>query len=66
VPVIETLDGMGATYLQTDETSPRDAVVLYVPVPRGGADPVLDELYDAGLPEDAYALSFARLSRSST
>lgn len=57
VPVTETLDEMGATYLQTDETSARDATVLYVPVPRGGAPPVLDRLYDAGLPEDAYALA---------
>ena len=30
--------------------------VLYVPTPRGGAQPILDRLYDAGLPEDAYAV----------
>ena len=56
VPVTDRLDEMGATYLQTDETSPRDATVLYVPVPRGGAEPVLDELYDVGLPEESYAV----------
>jgi len=57
VPVTEALDEMGATYLQTDETSARDVTLLYVPVPRGGAEPVLERLYDAGLPEDAYALA---------
>jgi uncharacterized hydrophobic protein (TIGR00271 family) len=56
VPVTDRLDEMGATYLQTDETSPRDATVLYVPVPRGGAEPVLDKLYDIGLPEESYAV----------
>ena len=56
VPVTDRLDEMGATYLQTDETSPRDATVLYVPVPRGGAEPVLDKLYDVGLPEESYAV----------
>jgi hypothetical protein len=54
--VTDALDGMGATYLQTDETSARDGTVLYVPVPQGGAQPVLDGLYDAGLPEDSYAV----------
>jgi hypothetical protein len=56
VPVTGALDDMGATHLQTDETSARDATVLYVPTPRGGAQPILDRLYDAGLPEDAYAV----------
>ena len=30
--------------------------MLYVPVPRGGAEPVLHELYDIGLPEESYAV----------
>ncbi|PSP73955.1 TIGR00341 family protein [Halobacteriales archaeon QS_3_64_16] len=47
---------MGATRLQTDETPPRDATVLYVPVPQGGAEPVLDELYDIGLSKESHAV----------
>ena len=52
----DRLDETGATRLQTDETPPRDATVLYVPVPQGGAEPVLDELYDIGLSKESHAV----------
>lgn len=51
VTATDTLDEMGATFLQTEETSERNGTVLYVPVPQGGAQPVLDRLHDAGLDE---------------
>jgi uncharacterized hydrophobic protein (TIGR00271 family) len=55
VTVTDTLDEMGATALQTEETSARNGSVLYVPVPQGGAQPVLDQLHEAGL-EETYAV----------
>ncbi|RJT06106.1 DUF389 domain-containing protein [Halococcus sp. IIIV-5B] len=43
-------------YHLTEEVSGRGAVMLDVPVPGGGVEPVLDLLYDAGLPEDAHTV----------
>lgn len=43
-------------YLVSEEASGRDAVIVEIPVPGGGVDPILELLYDAGLDEDAYTL----------
>ncbi|EMA42432.1 DUF389 domain-containing protein [Halococcus saccharolyticus] len=43
-------------YLVSEEASGRDAVIVEIPVPGGGVDPILELLYDAGLDENAYTV----------
>ena len=55
--VMDALDRKDVDYVLTDETSSREFVaVVYVPLPTNAVEPVLAELRDAGLDEDAYTV----------
>lgn len=55
--ILETLDDREIDYVLTDEQSNRDyAGVVYFPLPAPAVEPVLDELQDAGIDEDAYTV----------
>ena len=54
--VTTALSDADIDYLVAEEASGRDAVIVEIPVPGGGVDPILDLLYDAGLDEDAYTV----------
>jgi uncharacterized hydrophobic protein (TIGR00271 family) len=49
----QTLDEMAIECLFTDADGTRDGAVAYVPVPTGAVDAVLEQLYEAGLDDDA-------------
>ena len=55
--ILETLDDRGIDYVLTDENSNRDyTAVVYFPLPDSAVEPVLDEIQDAGVGEDAYTV----------
>ncbi|TYL38320.1 TIGR00341 family protein [Natronococcus pandeyae] len=55
--ILETLDDREIDYVVTDEDGNRDyAAVAYFPLPSPAVEPVLDELQDAGVDEDAYTV----------
>ncbi|WP_135806140.1 TIGR00341 family protein [Halorussus marinus] len=55
--VIEVLDDEGVDYMLTDETSGREYTdIAYFPLPTKAVQPILDELRDAGLGDDAHAV----------
>ncbi len=55
--VLETLDERKIDYVVTDENSTREyTAVVYFPLPDAAVEPVLDELQDAGIDEDAYTV----------
>ncbi|WP_049928048.1 TIGR00341 family protein [Halopiger goleimassiliensis] len=55
--VLETLDERGIDYVVTDEDSNREyTAVVYFPLPSPAVEPVLDELGDVGVDEDAYTV----------
>lgn len=49
--VREALDKADLEYLFADETGGREGFIAQIPVPDGAVDPVLELMYDAGLPE---------------
>ncbi|ARS91692.1 TIGR00341 family protein [Natrarchaeobaculum aegyptiacum] len=55
--VLETLDARGIDYVVTDEHSRREyTAVVYFPLPTPAVEPVLDELQETGIDEDAYTV----------
>jgi uncharacterized hydrophobic protein (TIGR00341 family) len=55
--ILETLDDREIDYVVTDEESNRDyTAVVYFPLPAPAVEPVLDELQEAGVGEDAYTV----------
>jgi uncharacterized hydrophobic protein (TIGR00271 family) len=54
--VRERLDAEGVEYLIADESGGRQGFIAYIPVPSGAVDPVLELLYDAGLPESSLTI----------
>ncbi len=55
--ILEALDDREIDYVLTDENSNREyAGVVYFPLPAPAVEPVLDELQDAGVNEDAYTV----------
>ncbi|WP_254766588.1 TIGR00341 family protein [Salinilacihabitans rarus] len=55
--ILETLDERGIDYVVTDEDSGREyTAVVYFPLPSSAVEPVLDELQEAGVEEDAYTV----------
>ncbi len=55
--ILETLDERKIDYVLTDESSRREYMaVVYFPLPDAAVEPVLDELQDAGIDEDAYTV----------
>ncbi|NKE35486.1 TIGR00341 family protein [Natronococcus sp. JC468] len=55
--ILEALEDHGVDYVVTDEESDRKyAAVVYFPLPDPAVEPVLDELQDAGVGEDAYTV----------
>ncbi|MDQ2051156.1 TIGR00341 family protein [Natronolimnohabitans sp. A-GB9] len=55
--IIETLEERKIDYVVTDESGDRDyTAVVYFPLPSPAVEPVLDELQDAGVDEDAYTV----------
>jgi len=55
--VIEVLDDEGVDYMLTDETSGREYTdIAYFPLPTNAVQPILDELRDAGLGDNAHAV----------
>ncbi|ELY65306.1 TIGR00341 family protein [Natronococcus jeotgali] len=55
--ILEALEDRGVDYVVTDEESDRKyAAVVYFPLPDPAVEPVLDELQDAGVGEDAYTV----------
>ncbi|MFC4439610.1 MULTISPECIES: TIGR00341 family protein [Natrialbaceae] len=55
--ILETLDDREIDYVVTDEASSRDyTAVVYFPLPSPAVEPVLDELQEAGVDEDAYTV----------
>ncbi|WP_436346083.1 TIGR00341 family protein [Natronorubrum sp. FCH18a] len=55
--IIQTLEERGIDYVLTDENSSRDyTAVAYFPLPDPAVEPVLDELQDAGVDDDAYTV----------
>jgi uncharacterized hydrophobic protein (TIGR00341 family) len=55
--VLNALDDEGVDYVVTDETSGRDiSGIVHIPLPSNAVEPVLDQLRDAGLDEDAYTV----------
>lgn len=56
VQVRETLDTADIEYLFADESGGRKGFIAQIPVPSGAVDPVLELLYDAGLPESTMTM----------
>ena len=55
--IFETLDERGIDYVVTDENSSREyTAVVYFPLPDAAVEPILDELQDVGIDEDAYTV----------
>ncbi|ELY49013.1 TIGR00341 family protein [Natronorubrum bangense] len=55
--ILETLDERGIDYVMTDENSDRKyTAVVYFPLPASAVEPVLDEIQDAGIDDDAYTV----------
>ena len=55
--IVETLEDREIDYVLTDENSNRDyTAVIYFPLPSPAVEPVLDELQDAGIDDDAYTV----------
>ncbi len=55
--ILETLDERGIDYVLTDEDSSREyTAVVYFPLPDAAVEPVLDELQEVGVDEDAYTV----------
>ncbi|WP_306054159.1 TIGR00341 family protein [Natronococcus wangiae] len=55
--ILETLDDREIDYVVTDEDSSRDyTAVVYFPLPSPAVEPVLDDLQEAGIDEDAYTV----------
>ena len=55
--VLETLDDRGIDYVVTDENSNREyTAVVYFPLPSPAVEPVLDELGEAGIDDEAYTV----------
>jgi len=55
--ILETLEDRGIDYVVTDESGSRDYnAVVYFPLPAPAVEPVLDELQEAGVDEDAYTV----------
>ncbi|AFZ73458.1 TIGR00341 family protein [Natronobacterium gregoryi] len=55
--VLETLEDRGIDYVVTDEESKREyTAVVYFPLPSPAVEPVLDELQETGIDEDAYTV----------
>ncbi|MFP8951463.1 TIGR00341 family protein [Natrialbaceae archaeon A-arb3/5] len=55
--ILETLDERGIDYVVTDEDSNREyTAVVYFPLPAAAVEPVLDEIQEAGIDEDAYTV----------
>ncbi|AGB38208.1 TIGR00341 family protein [Natronococcus occultus SP4] len=55
--ILETLDDRGIDYVVTDEGSDREyTAVVYFPLPAPAVEPVLDELQEVGIGEDAYTV----------
>ncbi|WP_408956869.1 TIGR00341 family protein [Natrinema sp. 74] len=55
--ILGALDDRGVDYVLTDEDSSREyTAVVYFPLPDAAVEPVLDELQDVGVDEDAYTV----------
>ncbi|QLG49547.1 TIGR00341 family protein [Natrinema halophilum] len=55
--ILETLDARKIDYVVTDEGSSREyTAVVYFPLPDAAVEPVLDEVQEAGIDEDAYTV----------
>ncbi len=55
--ILATLDDREIDYVVTDEASSREySAVVYFPLPSPAVEPVLDELGEAGIDEDAYTV----------
>jgi uncharacterized hydrophobic protein (TIGR00341 family) len=55
--VLETLDEREIDYVVTDEAGNQDyTAVVYFPLPDSAVEPVLDELQDTGIDDDAYTV----------
>ncbi|ELY68704.1 TIGR00341 family protein [Natrinema versiforme] len=55
--ILDTLDEREIDYVVTDETSSRKyTAVVYFPLPDAAVEPVLDEVQNAGIDEDAYTV----------
>ncbi|MGQ3411583.1 TIGR00341 family protein [Natrinema sp. LN54] len=55
--ILDTLDERGIDYVVSDETSSREyTAVVYFPLPDAAVEPVLDEVQNAGIDEDAYTV----------
>jgi len=55
--ILSTLDDRGIDYVVTDEEGGREyTAVAYFPLPAAAVEPILDEVHDAGIDEDAYTV----------
>ncbi|THE65402.1 TIGR00341 family protein [Salinadaptatus halalkaliphilus] len=55
--ILKTLDDREIDYVVTDEKSNREyTAVVYFPLPSAAVEPVLDELQEAGIDDDAYTV----------
>ena len=55
--ILSTLDERDVDYVVTEETGRGEyAAVVYVPLPKPAVEPVLDDLRESGLGEDAYTV----------
>ena len=55
--ILDALDDEGVDYVVTDETSGREiSGIVHIPLPTNAVEPVLEQLRDAGLDEDAYTV----------
>ncbi|MFD1563160.1 TIGR00341 family protein [Haloarchaeobius amylolyticus] len=55
--ILETLDKRKIDYVVTDEKSSREyTAVVYFPLPDAAVEPVLDEIQETGIDEDAYTV----------
>ena len=55
--ILETLDERKIDYVVTDEKSSREyTAVVYFPLPDAAVEPVLDEIQETGIDEDAYTV----------
>ena len=50
------LDGRDVEYLFADESGGREGFIATIPVPAGGVDPILELVYDAGVPRSALTI----------
>ncbi|WP_299268509.1 TIGR00341 family protein [Halorientalis sp.] len=55
--VLDSLDEEGVDYVVTDETSGREfTAIVYAPLPNPAVEPVLEQLRDAGIDDQAYTV----------